>query len=67
MIQDLKTSVDVIGVSNLKFMSIIRPGTTLVMACVFDPEKFNLKFVISSEDETMRYSSGTIHYATHNV
>lgn len=66
----LKTSVDVIGVSNLKFMSIIRPETTLVMACVFDPEKFNLKFVISSEDETRRYSSGTIHYAnsmTHNV
>ena len=56
----LKTPLSVSCVSNLKFMSLIRPGTDLVMQVDFDTEELKLKYRISSPDGKRQYSRATI-------
>lgn len=60
----LKTPQEVNCISNLKFMSIIRPKTKIMITCLFDPESMKMKFSLTSADRSTRYSCGTIHFAT---
>lgn len=60
----LKTPQEVDCISNLKFMSIIRPKTQLMLTCLFDSESMKMKFSLTSADRSTRYSCGTIHFAT---
>lgn len=60
----LKTPQEVDCISNLKFMSIIRPKTRLMLTCLFDSESMKMKFSLTSADRSTRYSCGNIHFAT---
>lgn len=60
----LKTPRKVDRISNLKFMSIIKPKTTLLLTCLFDSESMKMKFSLTSADRSTRYSCGTMHFAT---
>ena len=61
----LKTPLEVNSVNNLKFMSVIRPKTPLLLTCIFIPQSLKMKFELCSPDRTTHYSSGTICYDSH--
>ena len=56
----LKTPLSVSCVSNLKFMSLIHPGTDLVMQADFDTEQLKLKYRMTSPDGKRQYSCASI-------
>ena len=59
----LKTPVNATEVTNLKFMSIIKPGATLRLTVSYDPESSKLKFALDDENGSRHYSCGTIHFS----
>ena len=58
----LKTPLEVKEVSNLKFMTIIRPETILKLKVDFDPASLKLRFAFISPDGRTKFSSGTVHF-----
>ena len=58
----LKTPLSVSCVSNLKFMSLIHPGTDLVMQADFDTEQLKLKYRMTSPDGKRQYSCASIAF-----